>query len=54
MPENRGPPERHDSVTGAGKLSESVIFKDTMAYSAYIVSHKLPEGPLPDPCTKPV
>jgi hypothetical protein len=48
-PENRGAPDGFDSVTGAGKHFESVIFKDTMAYSSYVITYKLPDGSLPDP-----
>lgn len=48
-PEHRQPPAGHHSVTGAGKHTEAVVFKDTMAYSAYVVTYKTPGGSLPDP-----
>jgi hypothetical protein len=48
-PESRGAPVGHDSITGAGTHTESVVFKDTMAYSAYVVTYKLPGGSLPNP-----
>lgn len=52
QPENRKAPDGADSVTGAGKQTEVIIYRDTQAYAAYVVTYEL-QSELPDPYNQP-
>jgi hypothetical protein len=49
MAVHRKAPDGGHSATGQGHCTEIIVYSDTQAYPAYVVTYLLPGGALPDP-----